>query len=187
MNIAYVRVSTDEQNEERQKVALEKYGIDKWFVEKASAKDMNRQVFTEMTEYLRSGDVLYVDDFSRLARNTLDLLNFLQILNNKGVRVVSRKENFDINSPTGRLLLTIMAAIHEYERAATLERQREGIEIAKAEGKYKGRKMIEVEDQKLNYLWKKYKEHKISKSGIAQQLNITRPTLDRILKDKELV
>ena len=141
-NIAYVRVSTIEQNEQRQIEGLNKYHIDKWFTEKVSAKDTNRPQLKLMLDYAREGDTIYIHDFSRLARSTKDLLEIVEGLNAKGVHLVSNKENIDTSTPTGKLMLTMIGAIAEFERQNLLDRQAEGIAIAKREGKYKGRKAI---------------------------------------------
>ena len=100
-HIAYVRVSTIEQNEARQIEALEKHDIDKWFTEKVSAKNTNRPELQRMLEFVREGDVVYIHDFSRLARSTKDLLEIVDQLKSKGVGLVSNKENIDTNTPTG--------------------------------------------------------------------------------------
>lgn len=132
-NLGYVRVSTAEQNDARQRGALEKYNIDKWFEEKVSGKDTNRKKLQAMIDYCREGDTIYVHDFSRLARSTKDLLEIVELLQSKGVNLVSDKENLDTNTATGKLMLTMIAAIAEFERQNLLERQREGIAIAKRE------------------------------------------------------
>lgn len=187
MRVAYVRVSTVEQNEERQRVALKPYNIEKWFVEKVSAKDMNRPRLKEMLEFVREGDEVYVEDFSRLARSTHDLLEMVQMMDKKNVRIVSLKENLDTNTNVGKLMLTMMSAIYEFERANILERQREGIAIAKAQGKYKGRKLIEVDEADFQVLWNAYMTRKITKAQMAKKLHVSRVTLDRILKEKGLM
>ena len=130
MNVAYVRVSTAEQNEARQKEALEKYEIEKWFIEKVSGKNTDRKEFQRMMEFVREGDIIYIHDFSRLARSTMDLLSITEQLQEKGVHLVSNKENIDTSTATGKLMLTMIAAIAEFERANMLERQREGIAIS---------------------------------------------------------
>ena len=111
MNIAYVRVSTREQHEDRQIEALEKYGIDKWYIEKISGKDTNRPQFQEMMSSVQEGDTVYIHEFSRLARSTKDLLEIAEILKEKGVSLVSNKENIDSSTATGKLMLTMIAAI----------------------------------------------------------------------------
>lgn len=182
-NIAYVRVSTAEQNETRQKEALKKYDIDKWFIEKASGKDTNRPRLQEMLEYIREDDTVYVEEFSRLGRSTADLLNTVQQIEDVGAKFVSLKENFDTKTPTGKLKMTMMAAIAEFERSMILERQREGIAIAKREGKYKGRKAVSVPN--IGTYYDKYMRRKGTKVSIAHELGISRTTLDKLFREYE--
>ena len=138
MKLAYIRVSTVEQNEARQLEAMRSYGIEKYFTEKVSAKDTNRPKLKELLEFAREGDTIHIHDFSRLARSTKDLLEIVELLNAKGVHLISNKENIDTSTPTGKLMLTMIGAIAEFERQNMLDRQREGIAIAKKNGKYKG-------------------------------------------------
>lgn len=180
MQIAYIRVSTIEQNEQRQVEAMKRYNIEKWFIEKVSGKDTNRPKLKEMLNFAREGDVIHIHDFSRLARSTKDLLNIVELLNEKGITLISNKENIDTSTPTGKLMLTMIGAINEFERANLLERQREGIAIAKREGKYKGRKAVSIPDFENHY--KKYRNREINKSELAKELNISRPTLDKLIK-----
>ena len=181
-NIAYVRVSSADQNEARQTEALKVYDIQKWFTEKVSGKDMEgRRQLQDMLDWVREGDTVYVLDFSRLARSTKDLLAITDILSEKKVHLVSLKENLDTSTPTGKLMLTMIAAINEFERQNLLERQREGIELAKGRGAYKGRKRIEVKDFERYY--DAYMRREISKSGIAKELGVSRPTVDRLIQD----
>ena len=181
MKIAYVRVSTIEQNEARQVEALEKYGIEKWFTEKISAKDTNRPKLQEMLEFAREGDTIYIHDFSRLARSTKDLLSITEKLAIQKIYIVSYKENIDTSTPTGKLMLTMIAAINEFERSNLLERQREGIAIAKREGKYKGRKPFFSD--KFDELYDKYIGREINKTGFAKLLGISRPTLNKLIRE----
>lgn len=182
-NIAYVRVSTVEQNEARQKEALEKFEIDRWFIEKASGKDTNRPILQEMLAYIREDDTVYVEEFSRLGRSTADLLATVQAIEDAGAKFVSLKENFDTSTPVGRLQMTMMAAIAEFERAMILERQKEGIAIAKREGKYKGRKSVSVPN--IGEYYQKYLSRRGTKTSIAQELGISRTTLDKLFKQHE--
>ena len=152
-NVAYVRVSTVEQNEARQREALKAYDIDRWFIEKASGKDTKRPELQAMLDYIREDDTVYVEDFSRLGRSTADLLNIVQ-------------------------QMTMMAAIAEFERAMILERQREGIAIAKREGKYKGRKAISVSN--IGDYYNQYMTRQGTKTSIAAELGISRTTLDKL-------
>ena len=166
--IAYIRVSTVEQNEARQREALQRFDIEKWYVEKASAKDTNRPKLQELLDFVREGDELYIHDFSRIARSTKDLLNICETLDAKGVRLISNKENIDTSNAAGKLMLTILGAIYEFERENLLERQREGISIAKREKRYKGRKSAEVDETEFSLLLADYQKRRISKKEFAE-------------------
>ena len=181
MNLAYVRVSTAEQNEARQVEAMKQYQIDKWFIEKVSGKDTNRPELQKLLEFCREGDTIHIHDFSRLARSTKDLLDIVEKLTAKSVFLISNKENIDTSTPTGKLMLTMIAAINEFERTNLLERQKEGIAIAKADGKYKGRKPVAIPDFEKHY--KRYQHREISKSCLARELGISRPTLDKLIAE----
>lgn len=186
MKVAYVRVSTAEQNEARQTEALKKHGIEKWYIEKISGKDANRPKLQEMLDFVREGDIIYIHDFSRLARSTKDLLDIVERLKSKGVSLVSNKESIDSSTPTGKLMLTMIGAIAEFERQNLLERQREGIEIAKREGKFKGGQVKKIDNGTFDKVYKEYKERGITKKGMAEKLQISRPTLDKMLKERGL-
>lgn len=179
MNIAYVRVSTVEQNEARQVEALEKYMIDKWYVEKISAKDTNRPKLQDMLDFAREGDTIYVHDFSRLARSTKDLLSIVELLKSKGVHLVSNKECVDTSTAAGKLMLTMIGAIAEFERDNLLERQKEGIAIARRKGVYKGRKPIKID--KFEEYYNEYLLHRVSKSELARRIGVSRPTLNKLI------
>jgi DNA invertase Pin-like site-specific DNA recombinase len=180
-SIAYVRVSSAEQNEQRQIEALIPHNIDKWYTEKISGKNTNRPQLQAMIDYAREGDTIYIHDFSRLARSTKDLLSIVEQLKNKNINLVSNKENLDTGTPTGKLMLTMIAAINEFERENLLERQREGIAIAVKQGKYKGRKEISVKNFDKHY--QRYMNREVNKSDLARELKISRPTLDKMIKE----
>lgn len=182
MRIAYVRVSTAEQNEARQIEALKKYDIEKWFTEKASGKSADRPKLQEMMDFAREGDEIYIHDFSRLARSTKDLLNIIERLDAKGVKLISNKENLDTHTPTGKLMLTMIGAISEFERATILERQREGIIIAKREGRMSGRKQKVILEGDWKEALSMYNSRQINKRQFAERLPISRPTLDKLLR-----
>ena len=182
MKIAYVRVSTVEQNEARQIEALKKYDIEKWFTEKVSAKDTNRPQLKQMLEFAREGDTVYIHDFSRLARSTKDLLDIVETLQSKGIHLVSNKENTDTSTATGKLMLTMIAAINEFERTNLLERQKEGIAIAKRNGIYKGRKPINPDN--FDTLYRDYLARKLNKVQLAKALKISRVTLDKLIQNR---
>lgn len=108
MKVSYIRVSTAEQHETRQIEAMKDKGIEKYYIEKVSAKNTNRPKLQEMLEFVREGDEIYIHDFSRLARSTKDLLYIVEKLNKKGVILKSNKENLDTSTPTGKLMLTMI-------------------------------------------------------------------------------
>ena len=186
-NIAYIRVSTEEQNTESQKEILKKYNIDKPFEEKVSGKNTDRPKLKEMLDFVREGDTIYVKDFSRLARSTKDLLNILDFLENKKVNLVSDKEKLDTSTPAGKLMVTMLGAIYEFERANLLERQRDGIAIAKREGKYKGRKRI-LKPTNWQEVYSEWSTRKITTKKACKMLNLKPNTFYNFVKtEREVV
>ena len=153
-NIAYVRVSSIDQNIARQQEAIEEHiKIDKWFIDKTSGKDKIRPKLNQMLEYVREDDTIYIHSLDRLARNTMDLLNIAKDLTEQGIKLHSLKDSFVFdNTPTGKLLLTVLGAVAEFERAIAKERQLEGIVIAKKNNVYKGRKQIKLNNLNNSYL-----------------------------------
>jgi len=143
MKIGYIRVSTQEQNTIRQEVMMEALGVDELYIDRASGKNAQRPELQKMMEYVRRGDTVIVESISRFARNTKDLLELVERLSTKGAEFVSQKEAIDTTTPTGKFMLTIFGAVAELEREYILQRQREGIAIAKEQGKYTGRKPIQ--------------------------------------------
>ena len=183
MKVGYVRVSTIEQNEERQIVELrEKAGVEKFFVDKVSAKSAQRPQFDEMMNFLRNGDELIVSEFSRLARSTTDLLHIVETLTARNVKVQSLKEALDSSTPQGRFMLTIFGAIAEFERELILQRQREGIQIAKAAGKYKGR-TTKKRPKDFDLFKQYYYERTMGVTKIAKHYHVSRPTVYKWLKE----
>lgn len=147
MKIGYARVSTIEQNEARQIEVLQAAQVEQIYMDKASGKNTDRPQLKEMMGHLRRGDIVITESISRIARNTKDLLNIVEQLQAMQVEFISLKESIDTTAPCGKFMLTVFAAMAELERENILERQREGIAIAKAQGKYKGRARIEVDDR----------------------------------------
>lgn len=187
MRVAYIRVSTAEQNEARQLEAMKNLEIEKYYTEKVSGKNIaDRSQLKFMLDFVREGDEVYVLDFSRLSRSVQDLLNIVDFLGEKKVRLVSIKENLDTNTPTGKLMLTMIGAIASFERENTLERQREGIAIAKELGKYKGKKKLNLESwDEIYNLWIK---GEITAVAACKELGISRGTFYnrvREMKDGE--
>lgn len=143
MKIGYVRVSTQEQNTIRQELLMESLGADEVYIDRMSGKSTDRPELKKLMEYVRRGDTVIVESISRFARNTRDLLELVERLTAKGVEFVSKKEAIDTTTPSGKFMLTIFGAVAELEREYILQRQQEGIAIAKANGIYKGRKPIQ--------------------------------------------
>lgn len=181
--IGYARVSTVEQNIERQLVALESYGADKIYIDKLSGKDTNRPQLQKMLEYLREGDTLVISEYSRLARSTQDLLQLVKQLTDKGVKVVSIKENFDTSTPQGEFILTMFAGLAELERKLTLQRQAEGIAIAKAQGKYKGRQPIPYDADTFHRECKKWLAGQQTATQTMKKLQMKPNRFYRIAKE----
>ena len=155
MKIGYIRVSTTEQNTMRQEVLMKELGVDELFIDKASGKNTDRPELKRMLNYVRQGDTVIVESISRFARNTRDLLDLIVQLTAKQVEFISKKEAIDTSTPTGKFMLTIFGAVAELEREYILQRQQEGIAIAKAQGKYKGRKpIVNPEFDKVVSKWK---------------------------------
>lgn len=175
-------MSIIEQNEARQLETMKRYGVEEEniYSEKISAKDTNRPKLQELLHFVRKGDTIVVHDFSRLARSTKDLLNIVELLEKKEVKLISSKENVDSSTASGKLILTMIGAINEFERANLLERQREGIAIAVIEGKYKGRKEINIPN--FGEYYDRYKNREFTKVSLAKELNISRNTLDKLIK-----
>ena len=184
MRVFYVRCSTIEQNEARQLKMAEEQNAEKVFVDKASGKNTNRAAFKEMMAFVRAGDTVVVESISRIARNTRDLLSIVSELTEKGVEFVSLKENIDTTTPQGRFMLTVFGALAELERENILERQREGIEIAKSEGKYKGRKPIDYDEAQMKALCKKWRAGEIT--AAMKELGLKPNTFYRRVKEMGL-
>ena len=184
-NVAYVRVSTVEQNTDRQFADFEKQGIeiDKVFEEKVSGKDRERPKLQAMIEYVREGDTVYIESYSRLARNTRDLLNIVHELEEKGVTVVSLKENFDTSTPQGRLMLTFMQGIAQFERDLIKERQAEGIAIAKEQGKFA--KPVTPKPAGWKELYSQYKQREITATALAKKIGSSRSLLYKWIREEK--
>ena len=180
----YKRVSTTDQNTERQLLDI---ACDREYVEKISGKDTNRPELQAMLLNIRAGDVVNVHSMDRLARNTKDLLNLVEHITDQGAKVVFHKENLtfapDKQDPYQKMMMTMLGAVAELERSILLERQREGIAVAKAKGKYKGSKNKLTEEQvaELNTLHKQG----MPIARIAKHFKITRPTVYSYLKNEE--
>lgn len=185
MDIGYIRVSTHEQNEMRQIEMMKEKGIQKLFLDKCSGKNTNRPELKSMLEFIREGDNLYIESFSRLARNTQNLLELVEyITETKKAHLISLKENIDTSTAAGKMMLTIIGSISQFERECLLERQKEGIRIAVAQGKYKGRKKIEFPKQ-WEEIYRKYKVRDITGTKAIELLNLKRTTFYKLKNEYE--
>lgn len=184
MNYAYIRVSTVDQNEARQLEAMKKFDIpaENYFIEKVSGKDTNRPQLMKLLSMVKRGDTIHIHDFSRLSRSTSDLLRLVETLNDKGVTLISNKENLDTSTPTGKLMLTMIGAINEFERTNLLERQREGMQIAKQNGVFKKK---DIDPDLFNELKEKVNKGQVSVVEASKQLGVSRQTWYKLIaKDK---
>lgn len=173
----YIRVSTTDQNTERQLLDIP---CDRAYIEKISGKNTDRPELQAMLLNIRSGDILNIHEMSRLARNTRDLLNLVEEITAKGATIIFHKENLTFKGdgkqdPYQKMMMTMLGAVAELERSILLERQREGIAVAKAKGKYKGgkNKLTDGQVTELNMLHKQG----MPIARIAKQFKITRPTV----------
>ena len=183
MVVGYARVSTLDQNIERQDIALRELGCEKVYIDKLTGATLDRPEFNKMMDFVREGDTLIVSEYNRLSRSTMDLLTTLQSLEDKGVIVKSMKEDFDTSTPQGKLILTIFAGLAEFERTLMKQRQAEGIERAKLAGKYKGRKPKEYDREVLNKVMLGLSTKTMTVTKAAELLNVTRPTVYKLLKE----
>ena len=180
MKIGYIRVSTAEQNSIRQEVLMEDLGVDQVFIDRMSGKTMDRPALKRMMSFVREGDTVIVESISRFARNTRDLLELVEQLTAKQVEFVSKKEAIDTSTPTGKFMITVFGAVAELEREYILQRQREGIAIAKENGVYKGRKPVERADMPMVvHLWR---EGKITAVEAMKRLDMRPSTFYRRVK-----
>lgn len=185
MRIGYVRVSTEEQNTARQEVLMNKLGVEEVYIDRMSGKNLNRPSLLKMLEFVRKGDVVVVESFSRFARNTRDLLELTELLTSKGVEFVSQKESVDTSTPQGKFMLTIFGAVAELERESIRQRQAEGIAIAKQNGAYKGRKPIAVEEAEFARVYREWRSGACTARAAMAKLGLKPNTFYRRVKEYE--
>lgn len=176
----YARVSTEQQNLDRQLDMLEKYGVDYIYNEKMTGTKRNRPELEKLLERLTEGDTVVVESLSRLGRSTKDLIWLMETFNTKGVNLVSLKESIDTNTSTGKLLFTLMSAIAQFERDVIADRTREGIASARARGRKGGRPKTNPE--KLKMAVKLYNSKQYSIKEIEEMTGIKKDTLYRAIR-----
>lgn len=181
--VGYKRVSTLDQNAERQ---LEGIELDRVFVDNASGKDTNRPGLQDAVKYVREGDTFIVHSMDRLARNVEDMLRLVREMNTKGVTVQFMKENMSFaagkDDPRAHLMFAMLGAFAQFERALIRERQREGIAIAKAKGKYKGRSPSLKADHITEI--RERVAAGVAKAKVAREFRVSRSTLYKALQEQ---
>lgn len=178
--IGYVRVSTHDQTVENQKQQIEEagYQIGKWFSDEAvsgSVKAVERKGFSDLLNYVREGDTLIVIGIDRLGRNTIDVLSTVEMLQAKGVKVISLREEFDLSTSVGKAMLTMMAGLASLEKDLIAERRTAGIKRAQSEGVHCGRPIKATSEQIVELLAKG-----LSPKQIMVELNISKATYYRL-------
>ena len=182
-NIGYIRVSTQHQNTGRQHEDFSAKGItiDKLYEEKISGKNTDRPQLKAMLQYVREGDTVYAESFSRLARSTRDLLEIVEDLTSKGVQFVSLKENVDTSTPQGKFMLTVFAGLAQLERDTLLQRQREGIDLCLSEGRAYGRPTAKISDTFATH-YQQWKAGKIKAVDFMKAENLPKSTFYKLVK-----
>ena len=181
--IGYIRVSTEHQETARQQEIMCSYQVDRIFSEKLSGANTDRPQLRAMLDYVREGDTLYIESISRLGRSTKDLLNIIDTLTDKGVTLISHKEKIDTDTPAGKFMLTVFAALSQLEREQLKQRQREGIEIAKAQGKYTGRKPIPTDWTRFGQLYGEWRAKHITGRDFMRRMNMSANTFYRRVRE----
>lgn len=186
MKVGYVRVSSEEQNTARQEAVMEELGVEKVFLEKATGRTREgREQLEAMLQFVREGDVVVAESISRIARNTKDLLDIVERLEGRGVDFISKKEAIDTKTPSGKFMLTVFGAIAQLEREYILDRQREGIEIARQKGKYKGRKPLAIDKDRFMEVYGRWKSGSIKGVEAMRELDLKPSAFYRRVREYE--
>ena len=188
MLLGYIRVSTVEKNEARQTKALIEKGVEKenLYIDKQSGKNANREQLKALLSFCRKGDIVITESISRIARNTKDLLSIVDTLTSKGVDFISLKESIDTSTPQGKFMLTVFGAMAELERENILERQREGIAIAKEQGLYQGRQKMKIDRAEFERVVKEWRAGNKTAVEAMKELDVKPNTFYRRVKEWEL-
>lgn len=188
--IGYIRVSSENQNLDRQFHQLNEIGMDLIFQEKVSGATTNRKKLQDMLSELKEGDTIYITDLTRITRSTQDLFSLINQIREKKAFLISLKDTWldlSVDNPYSQFLITIMAGVNQLERDLIKMRQQEGIEIAKREGKYKGRlKKYHENHAGMNHALKLYNEGEMTVKQICEITNISKAALYRKLKELKL-
>lgn len=184
MKIGYARVSTQDQNLDRQLDNLRAAGCERIFNEKMTGTKSDRPELKTMLLTLRSGDILVIDSFSRLSRSTKDLLELVEKLTTMGVHLVSLKENLDTTTATGKLMLTMLSALSQFERDLIAERTVDGLKAARARGRCGGRPRSGTDKDRQQAL-AMYDANVMSNAEIADHFHISQSTLSRWIRGRK--
>lgn len=185
MNLFYCRVSTEEQNEERQIKAAIDLNIEKEniFIDKKSGKDKERKELKRLLEFCRKGDTIYCESISRMARNTKDFLEIIEQLNQKQVEFISLKECIDTSTPQGKFMLTVFSAMAQLERECILQRQQEGIAVARKYNKYQGKPQMKIDKEKFLKVCAEWRKGNKTATQCMKELNLKPNTFYRRVKE----
>lgn len=184
MILGYARVSTDGQVLDRQLDMLKDHGVEEVFSEKFTGTKANRPEMDKLKLRARAGDTIIVESLSRLGRSTKDLLNLLAEFQEKGIKVISLKENIDTSTPTGKLVTTLLAAICEFERDTTVQRTKEGLKAARARGRKGGRPSKDEKDiEKAIVL---YDSRRYSVKEITKETGVSKSVLYKHLAERKM-
>ena len=175
----YARVSTEQQNLDRQIDALQQYGVDIIFNEKMTGTKRNRPELSKLLDRMTEGDTIVVESLSRLGRSTKDLLELTELFQSRGVNFVSLKESIDTHTSTGKLLFTLMSALAQFERDTIADRTKEGLRAARTRGRTGGRPKVNVE--KVRKALKLYHTGQYSIREIEEMTGVKKSTLYRYL------
>lgn len=183
MKFGYARVSTDAQSLDRQLDALSKYGVNEILQEKMTGTKQSRPELDRLIDKMREGDTVVIESLSRLGRSTKDLLAMVELFNERGVTLVSLKENIDISTPTGKLLVTVLSALCQFERDLTVQRTNEGLTAARARGRKGGRPP--TDKKTIEKALKLHDTKAMSVSEICEVCNISQGTLYKAINERK--
>lgn len=176
----YARVSTEQQNLDRQLDALKKYGCDMIYNEKLTGTKRDRPELAKMLDRMTEGDTVVIESLCRLGRSTKDLIELTELFNSKGVHLVSLKEQIDTSTSTGKLLFTLMSAIAQFERDVIADRTCEGLRAARSRGRCGGRPKVDAD--KVRKAVKLYRTGQYSVREIEELTGVKKSTLYRSLR-----
>ena len=188
MKLLYCRVSTAEQCELRQTELAKELGIEEKdiFLDKQSGKNTERKELNRLLEFCREGDIVYTESISRIARNTKDLLQIVEQLNQKQVEFVSLKESIDTSTPQGKFMLTVFGAMAELERECILQRQQEGIAIARTFNRYQGKQPMKIDRDNFEKVCAEWRKGNKTATQCMKELNLKPNTFYRRVKEWNL-